>query len=223
VTSRSTRSTAVDAVVSAIVEAIKVGRYVPGQRLVEADLTEELGVSRGPLREAFGRLAAEGLLEIEPYRGALVRRMTRDDLRDLYQVREAVEGQAAALAAARIDEGGNRARLTRALAEMSEQHGGLDIPGYMDISEHFHSLIVELSGNELLAHVVAQLQVQAFRLFYRSLADATAREKSVTDHEAVAAAVLAGDPSRAERAMRRHVRHTAQAALAVWPAAHHPA
>jgi len=218
VTGRGERATAVDTVVAAIVEAIKVGRYAPGQRLVEADLTEELGVSRGPLREAFGRLAAEGLLEIEPYRGALVRRMTRDDLADLYQVREVLEGQAAALAAAHIDEGDNRARLTAALAEMSAQHSGTDISGYMDLNERFHALLVELSGNELLARVVAQLQVQAFRLFYRSLADAAAREQSVTDHEAVAAAVLAGDPARAERAMRRHVRRAGQTALAVWPA-----
>ncbi len=216
-TPRSSRATTVDAVVAAIVEAIKVGRYAPGQRLVEADLTEELGVSRGPLREAFGRLAAEGLLLIEPYRGALVRRMTSQDLRDLYEVREVLEGQAAALAAGRIDESDNRARMSAALAQMSAERDGQDVSGYMDRNESFHALIVELSGNELLARVVGALQVQAFRVFYRNLADAAAREQSITDHEAVAAAVLAGDARRAERAMRRHVRVAGRTALAVWP------
>jgi DNA-binding GntR family transcriptional regulator len=216
------RSTAVDAVVAAIIEGIKHGRYVPGQRLVESDLTGELGVSRGPLREAFGRLAAEGLLQIEPYRGALVRRMTREDVVDLFEVREVLEGQAAALAATRIHVAGNRAALQAVLARM-RHHESSDIVGYMDVNERFHEVIVELSGNRTLARLVGQLQVQAFRLFYRRLADAAARERSVSDHEAVAAAILAADPAAAEQAMRAHVRTSTQAALQVWdpvPALH---
>lgn len=211
------RGTAVDTVTAAIIEGIKYGRFVPGQRLVESDLTSELGVSRGPLREAFGRLAAEGLLEIEPYRGALVRRLRREDIVDLFEVREALEGQAAALAAARIDTAGNRATLEAALAEMREEHDRTDIVGYMDVNERFHALIVELSGNRTLARLVGQLQVQVFRLFYRRLADAAARERSVSDHEAVATAILAGDPAAAEQAMRAHVRTSTDSALQVWP------
>ena len=85
--------------IEAITDGVKDGRYAPGQRLVEADLTAELGVSRGPLREALGRLAAEGVLELEPYRGAVVRRLTREDVEDLFSVREVLEGEAARLAA----------------------------------------------------------------------------------------------------------------------------
>lgn len=211
------RGTAVDTVTAEIIDGIKYGRYVPGQRLVEADLTSELGVSRGPLREAFGRLAAEGLLEIEPYRGALVRRLRREDIIEVFEVREALEGQAAALAAARIGLGENRAALDNALAQMRDQRARTDTVDYMDLNEQFHALIVDLSGNRTLTRLVGQLQVQVFRLFYRRLADAAARERSIDDHVDVAGAILAGDSVAAERAMRAHVRASVESALQVWP------
>src|SRR5262245_43090553 len=74
------------------------GLYAPGQRLIEADLTQELRVSRGPLREAFRRLSAEGLLEIVPHRGAMVRRLTLREMRELFQIRLGLEMLAARLA-----------------------------------------------------------------------------------------------------------------------------
>lgn len=208
------RATAVQSVVDAIVEGVKDGRYAPGQRLVEADLTAELGVSRGPLREALGRLAAEGVLEIEPYRGALVRRLGREDVLDLFQIREVLEGEAARLAATLIAEGDHRARLEAAIAAVDRFRGRNDSVGYMDENSRFHELIVELSGNKLLARLIGQLQVHAFRLLFRRMVvEDTAVENSIAEHDEVAAAILAGDARAAERSMRHHVRRSGEMVL----------
>jgi DNA-binding GntR family transcriptional regulator len=103
------RGETVDFVVDEIREGILSGRYAPGQRLIGRDLTEYVGFSRGPVREALRRLSAEGLIEIVPNRGAVVRHLTRKQVEDLFVVRKNLEGLAARLAAERIHEGKNRA------------------------------------------------------------------------------------------------------------------
>jgi DNA-binding GntR family transcriptional regulator len=216
VTGGNARSTAVDRVVHLIREGVKRGRYAPGQRLPEADLTRDLQVSRGPLREALSRLAAEGVLEIEPYRGAMVRRLTRRDVEDLYQVREVLEGRAAALAARRIDRGDGAERLRGALADMDAWRGRSDPDAYayMDANAAFHNLIVDLAGNQVLAELMAQLATSAFRLQLVNVMRVNARETSISEHEQVAHAILVGDVRKAEATMRRHVRHSFDAVMA---------
>lgn len=205
------RQTAVESVIEAITEGVKDGRYAPGQRLVEADLTAELGISRGSLREALGRLAAEGMLELEPYRGAVVRRLSPEDVQDLFNIREVLEGEAARLAALRIDEDSNRARLEREMAVVDGFRGRNDTMAYMDENERFHELVVELSGSKLLARLIPQLQVHAFRLlFRRMIVEDSAMPNSIDEHAEVAAAILAGDAKAAERAMRVHVRRSGE-------------
>ncbi len=200
-------------VVDAIVEGIKAGRYAPGQRLVEVDLTTELGVSRGPLREALGRLAAEGILDIVPYRGAVVRRLTRDDVVDLFRIRQLLEGEAARLAATRIDDADHRARLERAIAAVDGYRENGDSIAYMDENSRFHQAIVELSGNQLLSRLIGQLQVHAFRLLFQRMVDESAVTNSISEHDQVAAAILAGDAKASERAMRDHVRRSGETVL----------
>jgi DNA-binding GntR family transcriptional regulator len=211
---RRTATTAVDSVIEAITEGVKDGRYAPGQRLVEADLTRELGVSRGPLREALGRLAAEGILVNEPYRGAVVRKLTRADIVDLFQIREVLEGEAARLAALSVDEGYHRRRVTASLKTLERFKRRPDTFAYMDENTRFHDLVVELGGNKLLARLIGQLQVHAFRLLLRRLvAESDAVGDSIREHEAVARAILAGDGRAAEREMRKHVRRSGQMVL----------
>jgi DNA-binding GntR family transcriptional regulator len=211
------RSTAVDRVVHLIREGVKRGRYAPGQRLPEVDLTRELGVSRGPLREALSRLAAEGVLEIEPYRGAMVRRLTRRDVENLYQVREVLEGQAAALAARHLREGEGADLLRAALVDMDSWRGRSDADAYayMDANAAFHGLVISLADNQVLADLMAQLRTNAFRLQLVNVMRTEAREASIDEHDEVAHAILAGDPRKAETAMRRHVRHSYDAVMRV--------
>lgn len=92
------RGATVDYVVSQIRSGILDGRYVAGQRLITRDLTEDLGISRGPIREALRRLAAEGMVELVPNRSPVVRHLTIKQVSNLFQIRETLEGLAARLA-----------------------------------------------------------------------------------------------------------------------------
>ena len=98
----SRRGDTVDYVCVCIRQGVVDGRFVPGQRLIARDLTEEIGISRGAVREAFRRLAAEGMVDLIPNRGASVRRLSRRQVEDLFQIRECVEGLAAGLAATAV-------------------------------------------------------------------------------------------------------------------------
>ena len=99
---RRMRGATVDYVINHLRDGIFQGQYAPGQRLVEADLTRELGISRGPLREALHRLAADKLLEIVPNRGALVRRLSLREMLELFSIRIALETLAVREATARL-------------------------------------------------------------------------------------------------------------------------
>lgn len=108
--SRGVRGDTVDRLVDWLRSGILNGRYAPGQRLVEADLTHNFKVSRGPVREAFRRLSAEGLLQMVPHRGALVRKLCYEETVEMFQIRSGLEPLAARLAAAAIDRADNRQR-----------------------------------------------------------------------------------------------------------------
>ena len=212
---KSASPTVVEYALDALREGIKVGRYTPGQRLIEADLTRELNVSRGPVREAMHRLAGEGLVVIEPHRGVVVRRLTREDVANLYEVREGIEGLAARLAAKHIDEGDNAKRLRAAIKQMRDVFESGDAAAYMESNESLHGLIFELSGNNALVKMVQQLRLPVFRLQFSRMmrSSAEAKNDSVEDHEKVVQAILAGNPKKAERAMKTHVRHAGRMIL----------
>lgn len=207
---RTGKPTAVERIVEEIRRGIKEGRYAPGQRLIESDLTQALGVSRGPLREAMSRLAGDGLVKIERNRGVTVRALTREEVRSISTIREVLEGLAARLAAARIHEGGNREEFKRLWNEMQSVQVSSNAMEYVVANERFHTLIVRLSGNEPLAQLLDQLRTPVYRFQFRTRLSTDALRWGHEDHAEIAAAILAGDPDRAERAMRRHLRHSAK-------------
>jgi DNA-binding GntR family transcriptional regulator len=207
---REPSRTVVEYAIDAIRDAILQGHYAPGQRLIEAELTEQLGLSRGPLREALRRLAADGLIEIAPYRGASVSRMSRVELADMLGVREALEGLAARLAAERIDTHDNRRRAERLQQRLERLRSGDDFRAFIEENDQFHNAIVELSGNTALAKQVAQFQLPTLRAAFFRLIDTTLREHSLAQHREILDAILDADGPRAERVMRNHVRRTAE-------------
>ena len=165
-------------------------------------------MSRGPLREALSRLAADGLVDIEPFRGAAVSRLTRAELANTLTVREMLEGLAARLAAERIAEPGNRARASKAMSALKHAVGPSDPATYLEENDGFHHLIVDLSGNDVLGRQIAQLQLPTLRSAFFRLFDSTLQTSSLTQHRDILEAIVGGDPARAERAMRTHVRRT---------------
>lgn len=201
--------TAVDRVARAIIEGIRAGRYAPGQRLIEADLTRDLSVSRGPVREATRRLAAEGLLETMPHRGVAVRRLSRADVAAVYRVREVLEGLAARLAAERVRAAGPR--VAASLRGGPACAPGADPAAYPDHNARFHAEIVRLADNPFLEAQIAALRLPLLRLQFRIVLNPETIGISSAGHRAVADAILAGDGTGADRAMRRHVRSSAKA------------
>lgn len=198
-------------------EAIEHGQLAPGQRLIEADLTREFGVSRGPLREAFASLASEGLLDVVPNRGAIVRRITRRDLSDTMVIREAIEGLAAALAARHIGVGDNQVQLARFVrgARLGKQKPAED---FLLENQTLHAMLVAFADNPQLSDLIGRMRLQAFpRRTAMSLNDSDYRLSSSLEHLAIVQAVLAGDENAARKAMQKHVSKARERLLNAMP------
>lgn len=201
--------TVVEYTINAIREAIRDGRYAEGQRLVVADVTRQFGVSNGPVREAIRRLTGEGLVEITPHKGATVRAFTRRDVREIFEVREVIEGLAARLAAERIGpEGRERLRALQAHAAPASSAGG-----YVDHNHAFHELIYDLAGNERVQEQARQLTLPLYRRRTHHVMDPAYARTSAAEHVLIVEAILDGDGLAAERAMRNHIRNSGVAML----------
>jgi DNA-binding GntR family transcriptional regulator len=201
----------VEQVISALKEGVKTARYAPGQRIIEPQLMSELNVSRGSVREALRRLAAEGLVEWERYKGASIIRMSRQQVVDFMDLRELLEGHAARLAANRIDDQGRKA-----FAALERSRGaGSTIPSYYDdYNNNFHDLILRVSGNLALPDALNQIRLPIMRLqFNRILLLPNQIKLSRRDHNKIVRAIAKGDGDGAETAMRNHIRHSAECIL----------
>ena len=204
-----------DIVVSAILNGIAAGRFVPGQRLMEADLTQSLKVSRGPVREALKRLAAERIVTLTRHRGAHIRSLTRDEVDDLMQVIEVLTGFAAGLAARHIDEGDNRSRFIRAYERLMAHRYAGDGFAFMENRDRFYGAMVSIGGNRELAFLLPATQVQLIRLQFQSYLQPSDLERQFHEYESIGEAILAGDTNQAEHFTRLHMRRTRLSFLAL--------
>ncbi len=199
------RGTTVDRLVAHMREGILYGRFAAGQRLIEADLTRAFGVSRGPLREAFRRLSTEGLIESVPNRGAVVRRLTRKETAELFEIRTALEMLAAQLAARNIASPDVRRKFETAILPIWND-SPRNVPlAYLDENKLFHQAVVDASGNDQLAAVGRQLQLPLIMFQLSGALTPDILAKSNTEHRAVAKAILAGDGALAAEIMRKHL------------------
>jgi DNA-binding GntR family transcriptional regulator len=191
-------------VVDHLREEILSSRLAPGEELGEVALARSLGISRGPLREALGQLAAEGLVTIVPRRGAVVKRLTHQEFIDAYQVREALESLAIKLAVPRLT-GADKAELHRMSEEMERAAQAGDTDRFFDINRRFHARLVQASGNQKLEEVHGQLVAQMARLLKQSVELRGGMVQSATEHRAILEAVDAGDPLLAARLLEEHI------------------
>lgn len=202
------KATAVETVINAVKTGIKDGQYVPGQRLVEADLTKSLNVSRGPLREAMWRLSGEGLVEIKPNYGVSIKRLSKEEALGIFAIREMLEGLAARLAAENINLPGNLKRLERALKLTIQRQNSPNLSEYSDANDIFHDTIIEIAGNSQLNSLIEQLRIPLYHLQFRHLLAGMTRA-SVKQHKEIVAAISSGNPDKAEKSMRKHLRSSA--------------
>ncbi len=200
-------------IVALLRDDILTRRAAPGERLVESDLTSRFGVSRGPIREALRRLAAEGFIEHAPNRGAIVRRLSLQDVHELFQIRAELEALAARIAAAAAADGAKRARFEAAIAPIYDEKTR-EPCDYLSENAEFHAAIMDLAGNRRLRDLSLRLHLP---LIMAQVADAltpAALQASVREHRALAAAILARDEAAADAAMRAHLDRAAKTAFA---------
>jgi DNA-binding GntR family transcriptional regulator len=184
---------------------IMADRLPPGTELSEVALSRELSVSRGPIREAMGRLAAEGLVTVRPRRGAEVRAITPGELVDSYEVREALEVLAVRLATPRITES-DLERLEELVDSMATHSRNDAVADFFAANVIFHELLCELSGNKKLQEVHHRLASEIGRFQAQTLALRGNLEGSVNEHRAILAAMRLGDAEKAAALTAAHVR-----------------
>jgi DNA-binding GntR family transcriptional regulator len=189
-------------------EHIISGRLRPGDRLVERDLAEQFGVSRVPVREAISTLQSEGLVVVESPRRVVVRKLSRIDVEELFDVREALEVLACGLAAQRAGQQDLR-RLEWLLADTARAIDAGRLSQVADHNAEFHEKIIALAGNGLLSSMLHPLE-NRLRWLFRQNEDWT---RLLHEHEHLLAAIASGDPGRARECSLRHVHENRALAL----------
>ena len=188
-----------------LIARIQSGQFAPGQRLIETQLMKELGVSRHIIREALQALAEARLVDMRHNTGASVRRLSRQDVINIYQTREPLEGMAARLCAERATPDDRRALkdLTRDLVKAIISP---DVRVFLQLNAAFHARIIACANNPELADLLGRLSIPLMRFQFLALIGRDVIRRSQQDHLAITDAVLAADGDRAETAMRKHVR-----------------
>lgn len=183
---------------------IRANRFVPGQRLVEVDVIRQTGGSRFKVREAFQRLTAEGLLEIEEFRGASVRGASMEEIRQLYRARAALEGICAG-EFTRKASSQDKDRLRQIADEMEACVEEGTPERFGRFNAEWHALIMRASGNLVIEDLVKKLNTPVHHLLFETFYRGDRLREAVADHRRILDAILADDPPGAEAAMRQHV------------------
>ena len=185
----------------AILERILGGEYQPGDRLVETRLAREFETSQVPVREALRELEMLRFVESEPFRGARVREVTRDEMIEIFPVRSALEEVAVREAAIRL--GGDVRRLEDELAAMIEAAAAGDLHEQVRHDVEFHRILVEASGNTILREVWVSLRVEA-RTLVTAVRTAIDLDAVAAIHQPIVEAVRERSPATAAAAMHAH-------------------
>lgn len=203
-----------DQVASILRGAIVNGSLEPGVFLVERELCEMTGASRPSVREALRQLEAEGLLESYNGRGTVVRQLSLEEARHVYEVRAELEGLAARLFCERADEQ-QKAALQAAVDRLAAASSGPEgSAGVLTAQSEFYGILFEGSGNPFLDQTVQSMQVRIAQLRAITLAVPGRAEQSLAEFQEIAAEIERGRPAAAQRAAVRHVRR-ASAAMAI--------
>lgn len=184
--------------------AIEDGTLAPGQRLMETQVSAWLRISRTPAREALRRLEAEGLLEYGPSGGLSVTLYDAVAVKELYAVRESLEGAAAAMAARNADPYEIEMLRAHVRAQASLPP---DIRVHAGENKLFHESLYRAAHNRFLMKSVQALQDAMTLLGQKNFAVPNRMQSSIEEHRAIVEAIAARDPTQAEEAARRHIRH----------------
>ncbi len=193
-------------------EAIIQGRLKPGERLMEMQLAEEMGVSRTPVREAIRKLELEGFVVMIPRKGAYVSGISVKDIVDVFEVRAALEGLAAGLAAERITDE-ELDKLERLLVKITEISDKDDLEDIVEIDTQFHDLIYKACRNERLVQIITHLKEQIQRFRTTSLAQPGRLRDALSEHRLIVEAISDRNVETAQALAREHIENAEQSLL----------
>ena len=182
------------------------GRIAPGAKLNERELCEALSVSRTPLREAIKTLAAEGLVELLPNRGAIAVELTEADILNTFEVMAGLEGQSGELAAQRITEG-ELAEIKAMHFEMMAAYTRRDLSTYYRLNAAIHRAINSAARNPVLTATYTQVNARLQALRFRSNQDGEKWKRAMQEHEQMIAALEAHDPAALRAVLVAHLGH----------------
>lgn len=193
-----------DVVFNTLRQAILRGELEPGERLMEIQLAERLGVSRTPIREAIRKLELEGLVLMIPRKGAEVAKISEKSLRDVLEVRRSLEELAIELACQRMGEEAieNLAAAQRAFAAAIESG---DVMAIAESDEHYHDVIYQGTENSRLVQILNNLREQMYRYRLEYIKDEDKRQILLIEHETILKAIKNRHVSEAKEAMRAHI------------------
>lgn len=187
--------------------------YSVGERLIEADLTEKMGVSRSTVREALKILASQGVVEIIPHRGALIRGLTLTDVDNLLAVLEVLTGLAARLAAEKIEAGDNRRRFAAAAKPLVEPDDIKELDRILDQRAGFYDAMLKVADSEDLNRAMPTWRAHLFRNQFYGFLNKGDLRAMITEYRNITDAILAGDAARAELQTRRHLQKSRERVL----------
>ena len=175
----------------------------PGERLLDDQLASTFGVSRTPVREAMARLSNEGLVESVSRSGVYVKKLTREDIEEIYEIRKALESLAARKAVSFITD--KQIEQLSALVDKAKHSSGDRYKAHLDLDVKLHDLILRSCRNKRLAGIMTNLYtlIHVFRI--RVGKNKEGAERAVKGHEAILEAIKARDARKAEKMMREHI------------------
>ena len=185
-------------------QAILQGELQPGERLMEIQLADQLGVSRTPVREAIKKLELEGLVAMKPRRGAEVASITIKDMQDVLEVRATLEELAVELCCAKGDDSWiDDLKKANKVFEVAVKSGELLIIADADVN--FHDIIYKATGNKRLIQIINNLREQIYRYRLEYIKNEKARSEMIEEHNRIIAFISEKDREGAKKAMRQHI------------------
>lgn len=198
-----------DVVFESLREAILEGKLNPGQRLMEVQLAEQLGVSRTPVREAIRKLELEGLVVMLPRKGAYVANMSLKDIIDVLEIRASLEGLSAYLAAERISEEDIK-KLEKIADDFKKSANDLDVESSLKMDVEFHECIFKATNNKRLHQLINSLWEQVYRFRVTYISDYDSSVNIIKEHELILDAIKKGDSELAKKYATDHIEKAEQ-------------
>lgn len=193
-----------DVVFNTLRKAILTGELKPGERLMEIHLANRLGVSRTPIREAIRKLELEGLVTMIPRRGAEVAQITEKSLKDVLEVRRALDALCAELACDRINDE-EKEKLRQACDTFARATGTGDATTIAAADVAFHDIIVEATGNRRLVQLINNLSEQMYRYRFEYIKDESGHDNLVNEHRMIYESIIRQDKGKAAEAAKLHI------------------